>query len=52
MSLRIGAKGFFSDTLRTRNIDTSTNTEQSECENYVDKIFHDFLNQQSSYGMK
>ena len=52
MSLRIGEKRFFLDTYRTRNKDTSTNTEQTDCENYVEKIFHDFLKQQSSYGMK
>ncbi|CAF2769025.1 unnamed protein product [Rotaria sp. Silwood2] len=52
MSLRIDQKGFFLDTYRTQNRDTATNTEQADCEQAVEKLFQNFLNQQSSYGLK
>jgi hypothetical protein len=52
MSLRIDQKRFFLDTYRTRNRDTLTNNEQADCEEAVEKIFRDYLNQQSSYGIK
>jgi hypothetical protein len=52
MSLRIGQKNFFLDTYRTRNVDTLTNKDQADCEQAVENLFHDFLNQQSSFGLK
>jgi len=52
MSLRIDQKRFFLDTYRTRNIDTLTNRDQADCEHAVESLFHDFLNQQSSFGLK
>lgn len=51
MSLRIGEKRFFLDTYRTRNIKTITDREQADCEEAVDKLYKDFLAQQSSIGL-
>jgi hypothetical protein len=52
MTLRIGQKRFFVDTYRTRNKDTITENDQAECENAVEKLFREFLHQQSSIGLK
>lgn len=52
MSLRIGEKNFFLNSYRTRDTETSTNREQNECEIAVEKLFRDFLKQQTSLGLK
>ncbi|CAF4009359.1 unnamed protein product [Rotaria magnacalcarata] len=52
MSLRISQKGFFTNANRTRNVDTTTNREQRECEEAVEKLFQRFLHQQTSVGLK
>jgi uncharacterized protein (UPF0297 family) len=52
MSLRIDQQRFFLDTYRTRYRDTLTNIEQADCEKAVEQLFRDYLNQQSSYGLK
>jgi hypothetical protein len=51
-TLRIGEKNFFRDVYRTKNNDTLTNKEQADCEFAVEKLFRDFLKQQSPYGLK
>ncbi|UJR36687.1 hypothetical protein I4U23_029404 [Adineta vaga] len=52
MSLRIDQKGFFQDTHRTRNKDTVTTRDQTECEQEVEILFRNFLKEQSSFGLK
>ena len=51
-TLRIGEKHFFHDVYRTKNEDTSTNREQKECEQAVERIFRRFLKEQASFGLK
>ena len=52
MSLRIAHNRFFLDTYRTRQSDTTTNREQAECEQRIEKIFRTFLNEKASFGSK
>ena len=52
MSLRIDQKQFFLNTYRTRKRDTTTDIDQSECEQEVENLFRAFLKKQTSYEMK
>jgi hypothetical protein len=51
-SLRIGEKHFFHDAYRTKDVNTSTNREQAECEQAVERIYQNFLKKKSSFGSK